>query len=431
VALAAGVVATIGSGWWPAWFGTRGLSIESLKGSSNSASFGTRTTRALTRSLVIAETAMACALLSGAVLVVRSFINLSNVERGLQTDGVVTASIQLPTAAFADPTARTAMTSLIEDTMRRLPGVQQVAFSFGLPPAGGTIQHGSNWRSSVTGAAPLDLEVESYDVGADFFDLYRIPIVRGRGIRSADTMRDVVIGERLAQLLWPNADPIGGSFTFAKEAYQVVGVAREINHPSVVASNDRPEYYRPIQADARARNYFMLSLRCDTRCPDGASIRYQLLQLNPAIVVVNVGPLDDAYFRQLAAPRAAAALAIVFAMVGVIAAAGGLFGVLSYTVGRRRRELGVRAAIGASRRDIRQLVSRDGLVTGVAGIAIGAAGSWWLARGLSAIQYGVSAGDPVSWLLVTLLLALTVFAAVWQPAVRAARVDPAQLLRQD
>jgi putative ABC transport system permease protein len=115
----------------------------------------------------------------------------------------------------------------------------------------------------------------------------------------------------------------------------------------------------------------------------------------------------------------------------VIAAAGGLFGVLRYVVGRRRREFGVRAALGASQQQIRRLVFWDGLVVGAAGISLGAIGGWWLARGLSSLQYGVSASDPVSWAVVIGVLAVTTLMTTWQPARSAARTDPALLLREE
>jgi putative ABC transport system permease protein len=141
--------------------------------------------------------------------------------------------------------------------------------------------------------------------------------------------------------------------------------------------------------------------------------------------------LDYVYFEELARPRASAALGFTFAAIAVIAAAGGLFSVLSYAVGRRRREFGIRTALGASRAQIRRLVVHDGMMVALAGIAIGAAAAWSLARTLESLQYGVTMGDPLSWGAVFALLLVTTLAAAWRPARAAASADPIMLLREE
>ena len=141
-------------------------------------------------------------------------------------------------------------------------------------------------------------------------------------------------------------------------------------------------------------------------------------------------PIQD-YARQLARPRASAALAATFAAIAVIAAAGGLFSVLSYAVSRRRREFGIRAALGASRREIRRVVLREAAVITGIGLVLGTVCAAWLARGLASLQYGITPGDPVTWSMVLVLLALTTLAASWVPATAAARLDPLVLLREE
>jgi predicted permease len=429
-ASASGLLATLAAGVLPAWIGTRLNPSDALRLADRSGS-ETRAARSIARGLIVSEIALACALLLGAALLVRSFVNLARTDRGLDSRGVAIATISLPATAFKDRPSRVVMTSRIEDEMRRLPGVQQVALSFGLPPDGGAIHFGGGWQSDAPGAPALNMEVESYEVGSDFFDLYRIPILRGRTFQPGDTGRDIIVGERLAARLWPGLDPLGRSFTYSEERLQVVGVAREINHPSIDPRVDRPEFYRPLAEGRRGSSYFMMSLRCGDACPEGALVRRRLLAISPMVQVHNVGPLDDVYFEQLAPPRAAAALGFVFATVAVIAAAGGLFGVLSYAVGRRRREFGIRTALGASRRQIRGLVLRDGLRVGAIGVGLGSGAGWLLARGLASLQYGVTVTDPFSWAIVTGLLATTTLAAAWRPARQAARVDPAALLRDE
>jgi len=237
-----------------------------------------------------------------------------------------------------------------------------------------------------------------------------------------------VVGERLALALWPNLDPLGRTFTFLHARFHVIGLAREIHHPSLDATLDRPEFYHRF---AGVGSYAMLSIRCDRACPDPALVRQRLTATHPAVHVVEVRALDDAYFEQLARPRAAAALAFAFAAIAVLAAAGGLFSVLSYAVGRRRREFGIRSALGASPVQIRRVVLRDGLGVALIGATLGSFAALILARSLASLQYGVTVSDPLSWAVVVGVLALTTIAASWRPARQAMRLDPVLLLREE
>ena len=142
-------------------------------------------------------------------------------------------------------------------------------------------------------------------------------------------------------------------------------------------------------------------------------------------------PLDSVYFKELATPRAAAAMGFAFAAVAIVAAASGLFTVLSYGVSRRRREFGIRTALGSSPAQIRGLVLRDGLTVALAGVAIGSVAAWWLARGLAALEYGVTPADPITWSVVFSVIGVTTMAACWRPARQATHVDPVMLLREE
>lgn len=421
-----GVAATLAAGLVPAWIGTRGNSDSSLRVSDRGGT-ETRAARALTRGLLIGEIALACTLLVGAALLVRSFINLTLSDRGLDTKDVVTATMSLPSSAFPDKSARSIIARSLEDQIRALPGVQQVAWSYGLPPGSGAFSFG-NWQSDVPGAPLVDMIVEHSKVGPEFFALYGIPLLRGRTFQPSDSPDSVIVGERLALALWPGLDPIGRRFSFEQQRFHVIGLAREIHHPSLEARRNRPEFYEPLDA---VHSYAALSIRCGGTCPNEAIIRQRLGATHPAVQVHDVRLLDDVYFEELARPRASAALGFTFAAIAVIAAAGGLFSVLSYAVGRRRREFGIRTALGASRSQIRRLVLRDGMTVALAGIAIGAAAAWSLGRTLVSLQYGVTMADPLTWSVVFALLFLTTLAASWRPARAAASADPIMLLREE
>jgi putative ABC transport system permease protein len=423
-----GIVATLVAGLLPAWIGTRVDADSSLRVSDRGGT-ETRAARALTRALLVGEIALACTLLVGATLLVRSFINLTRAERGLDTNDVLTATMSLsgPAFPFDDRASRAAAARLLEEQVRALPGVQQVAWSYGLPPGGGATHFGL-WQSDVPDAAAADMEVEQYYVDPEFFALYGLP-VRGRTFQPSDSSGDVIVGEGLAHALWPGLDPIGRDFTFERETrFHVIGVVREIHHPSLDARNDRPEFYGPLGG---VRNLAMLSVRCGGPCPPVAVVRKRLVEAHPAVRVTGVRLLDDVYFEELARPRASAALGFAFAIIAVLAAAGGLFSVLSYAAGRRRREFGIRTALGASPSQIRRLVLHDGMVVALTGIGLGAVAAWSLARTLASLQYGVTMTDPLSWVAVLALLGVTTLAASWQPARAAAGSDPVLLLRED
>ena len=427
VASIAGLIATLVAGLLPAWLGTKSTPSLALR-SADRGSSETRATRSATRLLLVGEIALACTLLAGAVLLVRSFLNLVNADRGLNTRGVVAVWIDGLGPSATDPASRTLAAQTIGDAVRAIPAIRQVAFSFGAPPSGGGWSSGNNWLSDAPGASLQNLMVERYRVGPDFFGLYGIPILRGRNFRPDDPIDVVIVGERLAKALWPDLDPVGRSFRFSKETFRVIGLARETRLPAIDPLRDRPEFYQPLAAGG---SRLTMSLRCDEACPDAAVIRRRINDASPGSTVWRVDVLDDAYLEQSARPRAAAALAFVFAVIAVLAAAGGLFAVLSYAVGRRRREFGIRLALGAKPAAVRHLVIRDGLRIAIAGLAIGGAASWWLARAIASMTYGVSRGDVWVWTTVASVVTATTLLASWRPAARAGRVNPVTLLRED
>jgi predicted permease len=421
----AGLAATVLAGVVPAWLGTAVDAGDSLRVVDRSRTEA-RGTRALSRGLLILEVAMACTLLVGATLLTRSFVNIASADRGLDTTNVTSLWLALPRDAAPDAATRRLLTRNLDDTLRQLPGIKALAWSYGLPPGGGMTSEGA-WVSDLPGAPSVDMEVSRYNVSQDFFTLYGIPIIRGRSFDASHEYATVIVSERFARALWPAVDPLGRTFRFGKEQFQVIGLAREIHYPAIDARRDGPEFYHPYQPVSTP----MVSLRCDPGCPEPAVIRHRLASTHPAVRVQDAAPVELDYAAQLARPKAAAALAVTFAAIGVVAAAGGLYGVLSYAVGRRRREFGIRAALGASRREIRRTVLRDAVVVATSGVAVGTLFAAALARALSSLQYGVTPGDPLSWTLVLAVIAVTTSLASWGPAAAAATLDPLVLLRED
>jgi hypothetical protein len=213
------------------------------------------------------------------------------------------------------------------------------------------------------------------------------------------------------------------------EPFRVVGVAREITLPTIDPAMDRAEFYRPLRATEWTP---YISVRCRGTCPDPDLIRTEVLAVHPEIDFARLFAGAEAdYLNHLRIPRAMAELGGVFTIVAVLTAAGGLFSVMTQTVNRRRREFGIRSALGASPAQMKSVVYREALALAVTGVAAGAAGGWLVARALAAFQYGVSAADPSVWVMVIGTLAMTVLAAVWRPARQAAGIDPVKLLREN
>jgi ABC-type antimicrobial peptide transport system permease subunit len=175
----------------------------------------------------------------------------------------------------------------------------------------------------------------------------------------------------------------------------------------------------------------MLSLGCDGACPATAQVTERLAAAHPAVEIAGVTPLDDYYSRELARPRAAAAIAFAFAWTALVSAAAGLFSLLLHTVTSRRRELGIRIALGASATDIRRLMIREGLTVVLAGISLGVISGLALARMLTTLLFDVSMADPANWVVAAGVLSIAVAAAAWHPMQAAARTAPAVLLREE
>jgi len=219
----------------------------------------------------------------------------------------------------------------------------------------------------------------------------------------------------------------------------VVGVVREIRNPLLDPRQDSMEIYHPLVVDrngsAEASTFgsgnVFLALRCGETCPAIPSIAETIRSVSSQVVIAALGPMDEEYREALARPRAAAALGTVFGVVALLAAAGGLFGVLSAAVARRKREFGIRVALGLSPALLGRLVVVDALKLAAAGVGAGLLGAWMLGRGLAALTYEVSAADPQSLAGVCAALTLAIVVASWRPALRASRVDPVALLRED
>ncbi len=376
---------------------------------------------------MVVELALACALLVPTLLLVRSFLNLTAIDRGLDPDRLSIVQVNFDSTRAADPSSRATVQARATELIEALPGVEQVTWSVGVPtmesgPHSGYVRRVN--ASGVSGGRQLAIGMS---VGSDFFDVYRIPLVAGRGLRPDDDDRRIVIDERIAATFFLDASPLGQSLAWGDERLEVVGVARSVQ-------KQRPEYpptlywkYKPGELP-----YATFTLRCKADCPSEAVIRHALLPIESSVRAGTVERLADRFDRDLAAPRMSASAAILFAAIALVTAAGGLFSTLSYAVGRRRREFGIRAALGGSSRAIGSTHPARGLRdTAMLGLGTGSLAAWFLIRALESVQFGVTVADPISWVAVIGTLVVSTFVAAWQPMRTAMRADPAELLREE
>jgi putative ABC transport system permease protein len=441
-----GLLAAAIAGVTPAWMATRVDAANSLRGANARGGTDARSHTRLARGLLVAEVALAAALLAGAGQLVRTFVNLMHADRGLNAEGVVTGWISLPEFAFKDRPGRIAFASALEDRLRQLPGVAQVSLSDGLPPGAGAIYFGGIRSDAGTSA---EGEMNFYGVSPRFFELFEIRLLAGRTFHEPSQPDEVIVGARLAATLWPGAAALGAgasaktapghTLTIGKTTYRVAGVVQEIRNPSLDPRADRPELYFPlvverdgrVEATAFGSGQISVALRCNASCPPLDTIAAAVRSLSAQVVIVTLGPMDAEYLKELARPRAAAALGGVFALVALLASAGGLFGVLTAAVARRRREFGIRVALGIAPSRLTGLVLRQALGLAAAGLLVGTFGAWMLARALASLTFGVSPADPLTWAVVCGSVATAVLLAAWRPSRQAARVSPAELLRAE
>jgi putative ABC transport system permease protein len=417
-----GGAAVIVCGLIPAWLGTRANASDALRG-TRAGGQAPAAGRA-TQGLLVTEFALACALLIGSVVLVRSFVNLATADRGIALGGVVQVAVHEIDTAFPLPAVNALGTAAIEDEVRRWPEVATHALSRDLPPASSTARVDPGGQ----GEPGEWLQVDQYRIHPDYFALYRVPLVQGQSL-SKQGQGEVVISQRVAKTLWPGGDPIGQTMIVGRrDRRRVVGVAGEVRLPTLEEDIDRPEIYLPLDWTART---LYLSLRCSGPCPTGEVMEQRLRRVHPVLEARVRPPADAAFTRELQLPKAIAQIAAVFGAVSVLTAAGGLFSLLTAAVGRRRREFGIRAALGVSPSQLRLLVLHEGARLVMVGVTVGAIGGIGLSQWLDSIQYGVTIADPWAWATVLGLLTLTALAATWRPGRQAVRINPIVLLKED
>ena len=420
----------------PAWESARSVRHESLKEGGRGASAGMLSQR-LRRALVVAEVALSLTLLVGAGLLLRSFLKLLDVEAGFHAGGVLTARLGLPQAKYPD---RAQVRSFYQELVQRaahIPGVDAAGAINALPLSGGG---GSGTTTIDSNALPPDQLTPEADwrvVTPGYFQTMGIQLLAGRYIdeRDTDTSQPVaVIDETMANIYWPNQDAIGrrlklGGRQSTRPWMTVIGVVRHVRHRTLEARSRVTLYMAHAQNPSSAMSLAVHT----TGDPRGlaATLQKQVLAIDPDQPVYSVKTMQELMADSVARRRLSMTLLAIFAGAAMLLAAIGIYGVMSYSVGQRAHEMGIRMALGAGRLDLVRLVLGQSLLLTGAGIVLGAAGALALTRLMASLLFDVRAADPPTFLLVAAGLALVALLASYLPARRATQVDPVDALRQE
>jgi len=439
LALFAGILA----GLLPAVRFTRTDVCEALKqgqsrGSSDSSGNKTRSL------LVVSEVALSLLLLIGAGLMLRTLLQLSSVRPGFDPNNVLTAALPVPQARFSTPAAQIRFCDQILQQLRATPGVLSAGLIDSLPLDGG----GSHQPVAMEGQPVVPMadqpEIDVRVISPGYLQSMRIPLLRGRNLNDADVAGRpavVLVSESVAKRFWPNENPVGKHVTltfFPDAVRQVVGVVGDVKQDSLDQSRPVETLYWPFSQvsvpPSESWRSFGMSLAVRTGADPASAISAvtsAVHRVDPEMPVVHAVTMENLLSTSLSPQRFNLLLLGAFAALALILAAVGIYGVLSYTVRRRVREIGIRMALGASHSDVLRMVVIDGMQPILLGVVLGLAAALALSRVVASLIFGVRATDPLTFAAVALLLVAVGFLATILPAYRATRVEPVRILREE
>ena len=417
-------------GLMPAWRSASADLRESLH-SAGSRTTGDRRGERVRTALVATQMALTLVLLIGAGLLMHSFVRLINVAPGFDANGVQVVTITLPDRLFSDASQAHALSRAVLDRVRQLPGVQS-ASAVNSIPFGSFFIRGD---FAAEGQPPPTFYVAKPKVEAGYFTTMNIPVLRGREFTTHDdgmAPKVAIVTESVARELWPDGEAIGRRVRLDESSWlTVVGVVGEVRFG--LEGEPFKALYVPYQQEPRAGFLQTISfvMRTSTPVSVGDAVRAEIRRAAPDLPIESIRTMDDYITRSVAQPRFRTLLIGLFALAALSIAACGLYGLMAYAVTQRRREIGVRMALGAQRGDVLGLVLTRAMWVVVAGVALGLVAAVSLTRLLRSFLFDVTPTDPIAFAAVTgLLIAIGVLAA-WLPARRAASIDPVGALRAE
>jgi putative ABC transport system permease protein len=425
----------------PAWQSARADLIPALKDAQSSAAQGARRWN-VRSALVVAQVALALVMLIGAGLLVRSLQRLFAIDPGFRAGNLLIVPIDLPRAAYATARDEAGMRAVDErnnqyfaqltERVKELPGVE-AATTAALTPFSNVISKNGVVIEGWQRKPGENIAVDSNRVGPGYHEALGIPLAQGRGFTEHDNANAplvVIINEAMARAYFPNQNPLGKRFSLGpgRPWLEIIGVTRDYRLHSLTEAPfphfDLPALQHPYGTFAR----LVVRAKIDPLSALPA-VRKEALALNAQVEIEAPTTLFDEVRNSIAAARMASALTSLFGLTALLLAGVGLYGVMSYAVSRRTREIGIRLSMGAGQGDVLRLMLKQGLLLTCLGLALGLLAAVLLTRLIQTLLYGVGATDPLTFVAVALLLAGVALLACWIPARRATKVDPMIALR--
>jgi predicted permease len=425
------ILSGLAAGLLPAWPASRSNLNNALKEGGRSSTGGRGRIR-LRGLLVVSEIALALMLAVGAGLLIKSFSNLLGVHPGFRPDNLLTMEVSLPEAKDGDNNQGARLFERIVERVRALPGVQAAGGANVLPVSS---EEGNKWRFIVEGQSIKGTETwpvaEVRYVSLDYFQTIGIPLIKGRLFTEHDwNQPQMIINQRLAERYWPNQDPIGKRINSSPYAPQpnwvtIIGVVGNVKHFGLDTTPTLDMYGSGFWT-----RYLIVRASGDP-LPLAAAVQNEIHSIDKTLPIAKIKTMERRLAESVAPRRFSMSLLLLFAAMGLLLSAVGIYGVMSFSVTQRTSEIGVRMALGAQKSDVFKLVIGRGMLLTLTGLAIGLVGAAGLTRLMSSLLFGVSANDPMTYSAAPVVLGVVSLLACYLPARRATKVDPLQALRQE
>jgi putative ABC transport system permease protein len=388
--------------------------------------------------LVAGQIALSLVLVIGAGLLVRSFVDLLKANPGFQSSHLVTMEVTLPASKYSSSESIAAVYHRVLDRLPVTPGVESAALVKPLP-LGGTQEETVFTINSRPAVKPEDMPTASYTiVSPDYFKTANVPLLRGRTFTEADdttSLLSVIISQEMAHEFWPGEDPIGRLMSLPNPRYQnmkIVGVAGDVKK-FALSDSPGPEMYVPYKQTPYPSMLTMSFVLRTSRDPRVISNELQqaVKSIDKELPVANVQPMAELVSRSMSAQKLSASMLAGFSAVALILAMVGIYGVISYMVNERIREIGVRIALGAQKSDVLSLVFSHAARLVAAGLALGLISAISLSHVLTSFVFGIKATDPLTFTVAPVALLIAAGLAIYIPAHRASGIDPMDTLRSE
>jgi putative ABC transport system permease protein len=404
---------------------------STLKEGGKAAGRGPRGNR-VRDSLVVAQVALAMMLLVGAGLMIRTFVNLMGIKPGFETKNLLTLEYRMPRNKYPDAQQQWRFHEQVVANVKALPGVQSVASIFTMPHGA---ESGTTTFALPDRAVPPEGQLPKAQINradANYFQTMGIQLLKGRVFTAQDQLNTpsvVVINQTMARRFWPNEDVVGKQVNVdvPKLTATVVGIVADVKHNSLDES-EQPQLYLSFAQNPHIFASLVVRTNGEALSFSNA-VRGAIWAVDSDQPVWKVRTMEWLLERSIGGQRLIMQLLAALSLLAMMLAAVGIYGVLSYSVSQQTRDIGVRLALGAQTGDILRLVLKHGLALALAGVAVGLAGSLAITRLMHGLLYGITATDPLTFVVIALLLLAVALLACWIPARRATKVDPMIALR--